>query len=122
MKGPGKKEYKYDTREKENWDKSCRSVPALVHLGRGVQWTPPRSQEDSPHYLRATGEWNTTSVPFQSVGPETTLGKQLGRGIIGHPSPRSLEESPSDHRTNNEWNTTSVPFNRVGPEIALGKQ
>ena len=30
--------------------------------------TTPRSLEDSPCDLRTTGEWNTTSVPFQSCG------------------------------------------------------
>jgi hypothetical protein len=42
------------------------------HLDQ-VTWTwslqmPPRSLEDSPCDLRTAGEWNTTSVPFQSHG------------------------------------------------------
>jgi hypothetical protein len=44
--------------------KKC--TKALDHLGRGVDGHPPMSLEDSPHNLRTTSEWNTTSVPIQS--------------------------------------------------------
>ena len=37
-----------------------------VTLGVELADTPLRSLEDSSHDLRTTGEWNTSSVPFQS--------------------------------------------------------
>ena len=62
---------------KMNLYKSLWSVPAPGHLGCGVGGHPHGPLEDSPRDLRTTGEWNTTSVPFQSrAGPETALGKQ----------------------------------------------
>jgi hypothetical protein len=36
------------------------------HLERGVSRNPQGPLEDSPHNLRTTSEWNTTSVPIQS--------------------------------------------------------
>ena len=55
------------------------------HLGCGVGGHLQDPLEDSPHDLRTTGEWNTTSVPIQS-GPETALGKQKTRPDQGHKS------------------------------------
>ena len=43
-----------------------RSVPAPGHLGRIVCGHPQGPLEDSPHDLRTTAEWNTTSVPIES--------------------------------------------------------
>jgi hypothetical protein len=48
-----------------------KSLP--VSSSTGSPWaqswqTPPRSPEDSPWDLRTSGEWNTTSVPIQSLG------------------------------------------------------
>jgi hypothetical protein len=76
---------------------------ALKHLGRRVarQPPPPRSLEDSPHDLRTTGEWNTSS-DSNCAGPETELGKHLGRSRWTPPSPRSLEDFPHDLRTTSE--------------------
>jgi hypothetical protein len=51
---------------KKNEITSFWSVPAAGHLGRGVGGHPQGPLEDSPHNLRTTGEWNTTSVPIQS--------------------------------------------------------
>jgi hypothetical protein len=42
--------------------------PAPGHLGRRVGVHPQGSLEGSPQDLRTNGEWNTTSVPFQSHG------------------------------------------------------
>jgi hypothetical protein len=39
---------------------------ALGHLGHRVGGHPQGPLENSPHDLRTTGEWNTTSVPIQS--------------------------------------------------------
>ena len=52
-------------------DKNILALP--VGTSSGSPWfrtwqMAPRSLEDSPCYLRITGEWNTTLVPFQSCG------------------------------------------------------
>jgi hypothetical protein len=44
--------------------KAFRLAPALGHLGRGV------SREDSPHELRTSGDWNTTSARRQVRRPD----------------------------------------------------
>jgi hypothetical protein len=57
------------SRETENPpDKGLKSLPVSASFGSPwaqTQRMVPQSPEDSPHYLRITGEWNTTSVPNQ---------------------------------------------------------
>jgi hypothetical protein len=82
----------------------------LSRLGaESVDTPPPRSLEDSPRNLRTTGEWNTSSVPFQSgrtIIRETENpawpGSQDPSGLCQHQvtwarsrrtPPRSLEDS-----------------------------
>ena len=52
----------------EKHPKKCSAAPAPGHLGYGVSGHTQVPLEDSPLVLRTTGEWNTTSVPFQSSG------------------------------------------------------
>jgi hypothetical protein len=91
--------------------------------------TPLRYIEDSPHNLRTTGEWNTTSVPFQLRRTWDSIreaeipawpGSQLPSGGLNQhqvtwaqsqrTAPRSVEDSPHDLRTTGKWNTASIPF------------
>jgi hypothetical protein len=45
---------------------SCPSGWCQLSVTLGMNWwTSPRFPEDSPHDLRITDEWNTTSVPIQ---------------------------------------------------------
>jgi hypothetical protein len=48
------------------WTSPFQLAPAPVHLGHRVGGHTQGPLEDSPHDLRTTCEWNTTSVPIQS--------------------------------------------------------
>jgi hypothetical protein len=99
--------------------------------------TPPRSLEDSPHDLRTSGEWNTTSAPIQSHRTWDSIreaenpawsGSQVPSGRRQHwvtwaqserTPPRSLEDSPRELRTSGERNTTSVPIQSRGTRDSI---
>jgi hypothetical protein len=65
--------------------------------------------------LRTIGEWNTTSVPFQSCRTWDSIREApWAWSRWTRPYPRYLEDSPSDLRTTGEWSTTFVPFQSLG--------
>jgi hypothetical protein len=114
-------------------------VPVPGHLGHRVGRCPQGPLEDSRHNIGTTSEWNTVSVPIQSPGPETALGRQKTRPDQGHRSllictsagspwaqsrrthPGPLEDSPRDLWTVSEWITTSVPIKSHGTWDSIGK-
>ena len=61
-----RKEKKRKEEKRQDKTKSLQVSASTGSPWAHSQWTPPRSLEDSPHDIRTSGEWNTTSVPIQS--------------------------------------------------------
>ena len=66
--GLGNGEYGDQVKEELRRTSPFWSAPEQGHLGRRVGKHPQGPLEDSPRDLRTTSEWNSTSVPIQSLG------------------------------------------------------
>ena len=127
----GRRSINMTPESKKNCNKSLQIGASTGSPWAWSQRTAPRSLEDSPHYLRATGKWNTTSVPSQLHGTWDRIREAVNTAWPGSQVPsgqrqhwvawarslktpqRSLEDSFWDRPCFRLQKTRHLPFQRT---------